>query len=94
MCFCFENLLGLVCDPVAGLVEVPCAKRNAMGASFALTAADMALAGIKSVIPVDEVIEAMGEVGCALPESLRETAKGGLATTTTGRKLAEKFHSK
>jgi L-serine dehydratase len=92
--FVLKNLLGLVCDPVAGLVEVPCAKRNAMGASFALTAADMALAGIKSVIPVDEVIEAMGEVGCALPESLRETAKGGLATTTTGRKLAEKFHSK
>jgi len=89
-----KNILGLVCDPVAGLVEVPCAKRNAMGASLALVAADMALAGIKSVIPVDEVIEAMGEVGCTLPESLRETAKGGLAATATGRKLAESFFSK
>jgi len=88
-----KNVLGLVCDPVAGLVEVPCAKRNAMGASLALVSADMALAGIKSVIPVDEVIEAMGEVGCALPESLRETAKGGLAGTATGKKLAEQFFS-
>ena len=88
-----KNILGLVCDPVAGLVEVPCAKRNALGSSLALVAADMALAGIQSVIPVDEVIEAMGEVGCALPESLRETARGGLATTVTGRKLAERFHS-
>jgi len=86
-----KNVLGLVCDPVAGLVEVPCAKRNAMGASLALVAADMALAGIKSVIPVDEVIEALAEVGCALPNSLRETAKGGLAITPTGKKLAEKF---
>ncbi|MGI6226965.1 MAG: L-serine ammonia-lyase, iron-sulfur-dependent, subunit alpha [Peptococcales bacterium] len=88
-----KNVLGLVCDPVAGLVEVPCAKRNAMGASLALVCADMALAGIKSVIPVDEVIVAMGEVGCALPESLRETAKGGLACTATGKKLAEGFLS-
>ncbi|NLT95582.1 MAG: L-serine ammonia-lyase, iron-sulfur-dependent, subunit alpha [Clostridia bacterium] len=89
--FVLKNILGLVCDPVAGLVEVPCAKRNAMGAALALVAADMALAGIKSVIPVDEVIEAMGEVGCALPESLRETAKGGLAATATGRMLAKRF---
>lgn len=86
-----KNVLGLICDPVAGLVEVPCAKRNALGSSLALVSADMALAGIKSVIPVDEVIMAMGEVGCALPESLRETAKGGLACTATGRKLAEGF---
>jgi len=89
-----KNVLGLVCDPVAGLVEVPCAKRNALGASLALVSADMALAGIKSVIPVDEVIVAMGEVGCSLPDSLRETAKGGLAATPTGKKLAEGFLAK
>ncbi|MFZ7103732.1 MAG: L-serine ammonia-lyase, iron-sulfur-dependent, subunit alpha [Peptococcaceae bacterium] len=86
-----KNVLGLVCDPVAGLVEVPCAKRNALGASLALTAADMALAGIKSIIPVDEVIVAMGEVGHCLPESLRETARGGLAATPTGQEIAGKF---
>lgn len=86
-----KNVLGLICDPVAGLVEVPCAKRNALGASLAIVSADMALAGIESVIPIDEIIVAMGEVGCALPESLRETAKGGLATTPTGKKLAGEF---
>ncbi|MDK2824060.1 MAG: L-serine dehydratase [Clostridia bacterium] len=86
-----KNVLGLVCDPVAGLVEVPCAKRNALGASLALVVADMALAGIESVIPVDEVIISMGEVGRALPESLRETAQGGLANTPTGKELNEKF---
>ncbi|KJS80363.1 MAG: serine dehydratase [Peptococcaceae bacterium BICA1-8] len=89
-----KNVLGLICDPVAGLVEVPCAKRNALGASLALVSADMGLAGIKSVIPVDEVIVAMGEVGCSLPDSLRETAKGGLAATPTGRELAERFLGK
>ncbi|MBQ2035182.1 MAG: L-serine ammonia-lyase, iron-sulfur-dependent, subunit alpha [Peptococcaceae bacterium] len=78
-----KNVMGLVCDPVAGLVEVPCAKRNALGASLAMVMADMALAGINSVIPVDEVITAMGAVGRSLPESLRETAKGGLAVTPT-----------
>lgn len=83
-----KNILGLVCDPVAGLVEVPCAKRNALGTSLAMVCADMALAGIKSVIPVDEVIMAMNEVGRVMPESLRETAKGGLATTPTAQKLA------
>lgn len=89
-----KNILGLVCDPVAGLVEVPCAKRNAMGVSLALVAADMALAGIESVIPVDEVIITMGHVGEALPETLRETAKGGLATTPTGEKIAEGFRNR
>ncbi|MFZ5946066.1 MAG: L-serine ammonia-lyase, iron-sulfur-dependent, subunit alpha [Bacillota bacterium] len=89
-----KNVLGLVCDPVAGLVEVPCAKRNALGASLALVAADMALAGIDSVIPVDEVIVAMGEVGRALPESLRETSRGGLAATPTGIKLKQEFIQK
>lgn len=84
-----KNVLGLVCDPVAGLVEVPCAKRNAMGTSLALVCADMALAGIESVIPADEVIVAMKDVGRALPESLRETALGGLAVTPTAQKLAQ-----
>ncbi|MGT2934986.1 L-serine ammonia-lyase, iron-sulfur-dependent, subunit alpha [Streptococcus castoreus] len=83
--FVIKNLLGLICDPVAGLVEVPCVKRNALGASFALVAADMALAGIYSQIPVDEVIDAMYQVGSALPTAFRETAEGGLAATPTGR---------
>ncbi|MDR2102142.1 MAG: L-serine ammonia-lyase, iron-sulfur-dependent, subunit alpha, partial [Treponema sp.] len=76
-----KNQLGLVCDPVAGLVEVPCVKRNAGGIMCALTAADMALAGIKSVIPVDEVIGAMREIGEAMSSTLKETAQGGLAAT-------------
>ncbi|MCM2674775.1 L-serine ammonia-lyase, iron-sulfur-dependent, subunit alpha [Alkalicoccobacillus plakortidis] len=82
-----KNLLGLVCDPVAGLVEVPCVKRNAMGASVAITAADMALAGIKSRIPCDEVIDAMYRIGQTMPVALKETAQGGLAATPTGRRL-------
>ena len=82
-----KNSLGLVCDPVAGLVEVPCVKRNAVFAVVALTAADMALAGIQSAIPVDEVIDAMFSIGQAMPATLRETAKGGLATTPTGCRL-------
>jgi L-serine dehydratase len=87
---CLSNMLGLVCDPVAGLVEVPCVLRNAGGLMQALLAADLALAGIKSRIPVDEVIDAMGEVGEALPESLRETAQGGLANTPTGNRYRKK----
>ena len=82
------NLLGLVCDPVAGLVEVPCVKRNVIGAVNAVSAANMAVAGITSRIPVDEVIDAMGEIGDALPADLRETGLGGLAGTPTGRKIA------
>ena len=85
-----QNLMGLVCDPVAGLVEVPCVKRNVIGAVNALTCADMALAGLKGGIPCDEVIDAMGAVGRALPSSLRETGQGGLAATPTGRKIAER----
>ena len=81
---CFKNLLGLVCDPIAGLVESPCAKRNAMGAANALLCAEMSLAGINSIIPFDEVVDAMYRVGKALPPSLRETSMGGLATTKTG----------
>ena len=78
-----KNQLGLTCDPVAGLVEVPCIKRNAGGIITAINACDMALAGICSVIPVDEVIAAMREVGDAMPVSLRETSQGGLAATPT-----------
>jgi L-serine dehydratase len=82
-----KNQLGLVCDPVAGLVEVPCVKRNAGSIMCAIAAADMALAGVTSMIPVDEVISAMREIGEALPSSLRETAQGGLAVTPTGLAL-------
>ena len=83
-----QNVLGLVCDPVAGLVEVPCVKRNVMGAVNALACADMALAGITGAIPCDEVIDAMAAVGRCLPASLRETGQGGLAATPTGRSVA------
>jgi L-serine dehydratase len=86
-----KNMLGLVCDPVAGLVEVPCVKRNAMGAAIATVAADMALAGIKSAIPTDEVIDAMYRIGCAMPNTLKETALGGLAATPTGRELERRI---
>lgn len=86
-----KNMLGLVCDPVAGLVEVPCIKRNAAGASNALISADMALAGVKSKIPCDEVIEAMYRVGLALPSSLRETAEGGLAQTKTAQSIQKRM---
>ena len=86
-----KNVMGLVCDPVAVLVEVPCAKRNALGASLAMVMADLALAGVTSVIPADEVITAMGAVGRSLPDSLRETARGGLAVTPTGLKLHQKI---
>lgn len=86
-----KSFLGLVCDPVAGLVEVPCVKRNAMAASVALSAADMALAGVESRIPLDEVIDAMNEIGKQMPCSLRETAQGGLAATPTGRRIKADF---
>ncbi len=83
-----KNILGLVCDPVAGLVEVPCAKRNASQAVNAVTSADLALAGIKSNVPFDEVVEAMYKVGKMLPYQLRETAMGGIAASETARKIA------
>jgi L-serine dehydratase len=79
-----KNTLGLVCDPVGGLVEVPCVKRNAFFAVHGLTGAQLALAGVESVIPMDEVVEAMVRIGRALPRGLKETAEGGLATTATG----------
>lgn len=86
-----KNMLGLACDPVAGLVEVPCIKRNAGGVSVAFCAAEMALAGIVSKIPPDEVIDAMYKIGIALPLTLKESAMGGLADTKTGRELKQKL---
>lgn len=86
-----KNLMGLVCDPVAGLVEVPCVKRNVGGAVNALTAADMALAGIESQIPVDQVIDAMREVGEKMDVTLRETGAGGVAASLKGMEVAEKM---
>ena len=94
MAITLKNMLGLVCDPVAGLVEVPCVKRNALGASNAMTAADMALAGIKSKIPCDEVINAMYLIGQSMPSSLRETAEGGLAATPTGKRLEREIFNR
>lgn len=81
------NAMGLVCDPVAGLVQVPCAQRNASQAVNALLSADLALAGMKSIIPPDEVVEAMYRTGRLLPVQLRETALGGIAATPTGKRL-------
>ena len=89
-----KNTLGLVCDPVAGLVEVPCVKRNVMGAVNALSSMNMALAGIKSAIPADEVIDAMGDIGAQIHTSLRETSEGGLAVTPTGREFTKKIAQK
>ena len=85
------NLLGLVCDPVAGLVEVPCVKRNVVGAVNAVSCANMALAGVDYAIPCDEVIDAMGRVGSLLSPDLRETGQGGLAATPTGVKIAQRL---
>ena len=86
-----KNLMGLVCDPVAGLVEVPCVKRNVIGAVNAISAADMALAGIESRIPVGGGMDAMGEVGRRMPVEFRETALGGLAATPTGKAVKERM---
>lgn len=86
-----KNLMGLVCDPVAGLVEVPCVKRNVIGAVNAVSCADMALAGITSRVPADEVIDCMGDVGRRLPAELRETALGGLAATPFGKSVKERM---
>lgn len=89
-----KSLLGLVCDPVAGLVEVPCIKRNVIGTSIAFSAADLSLAGIESRIPCDEVIEAMYKIGEEMPLTLKETALGGLAMTETGKKVNERLFTK
>jgi L-serine dehydratase len=89
-----KSLLGLVCDPVAGLVEVPCIKRNVIGTSIAFSSADLSLAGVESRIPCDEVIEAMYKIGKEMPRTLRETALGGLAMTETGKKVKEQLFCK
>ena len=89
-----KNLLGLACDPVAGLVEVPCVKRNGFIAVHAMVAADMAMAGVQSVIPVDDVIDALNRIGRSMPSSIKETAEGGLATTTTGLRLTREIFGK
>ena len=86
-----KSLLGLVCDPIAGLVEVPCIKRNASGAMVAMCCADMALAGIRSAVPPDEVIMAMKDVGDKMDVSLRETGLGGIAGTPSGVKIADEL---
>lgn len=96
MAFCagamaLKSVLGLTCDPVAGLVEIPCIKRNASGAVNALLCADLALAGVESYIPFDEVVDAMYAVGKAMPKSLRETAKGGLAVTPAGLRMRDEI---
>ena len=90
---CMKNLLGLACDPVAGLVEVPCVKRNGFYAVHAITASELALMNIESQIPPDEVIEAMNNIGRAMPAALRETSDGGLAVTPTGTAIAERVQS-
>ncbi len=87
-----KAIMGLVCDPVAGLVEVPCVKRNATGATIALTSAEMALAGIKSVINADEVIAAMKSVGCMMHEHLRETSLGGIAVSPTAKEIEQNLY--
>lgn len=88
---CIKNVLGLVCDPIAGLVEAPCETRNAIGAANALISAEMALSGVKSIIPFDEVVDTMYRVGRCLPMELRETALGGLAATPTGKRLQQQI---
>ncbi len=89
--FALKNMLGLTCDPVCGLVEVPCIKRNSAGAVNAVTSAQMAMAGIKSAISADEVIDSMRRIGNALPASLRETSEGGLAVTESAKKIAREL---
>ncbi|WP_457558579.1 L-serine ammonia-lyase, iron-sulfur-dependent, subunit alpha [Candidatus Harpocratesius sp.] len=88
---CLKNVMGLICDPVAGLVISPCIKRNAMGVMNAFLSAEMALSGVTSIIPVDEVIIAMMHVGRALPVNLKETGTGGIAKTPTGKRIKKKF---
>ncbi len=91
VCFALMNCMGLVCDPVAGLVQVPCAQRNASQAVNAIISADLALGGMRSIIPPDEVVEAMYKVGKLLPAELKETALGGIAATPSGKKIYEQI---
>ncbi|MEX1376980.1 MAG: L-serine ammonia-lyase, iron-sulfur-dependent, subunit alpha [Eubacteriales bacterium] len=92
--YTIKNIMGLVCDPVAGLVEIPCVKRNGLGVLNALMCADMALAGIESVVPFDEVIWAMDRVGRQMPEAMKETSEGGIADTATARKIEKEIFEK
>ncbi|QUH26750.1 L-serine ammonia-lyase, iron-sulfur-dependent, subunit alpha [Serpentinicella alkaliphila] len=92
--FTIKNTLGLVCDPIAGLVEAPCQMRNAIGSANALISAEMALAGVKSIIPFDEVVDTMYRVGKCMPMELRETAMGGLAATPTGKRIMKEILEK
>ncbi|MCH4888150.1 L-serine ammonia-lyase, iron-sulfur-dependent, subunit alpha [Acidaminobacter sp. JC074] len=87
-----KNVMGLVCDPIAGLVEAPCAKRNASGVVNAMISADMSLAGVNSIVPFDEVVQAMYKVGKSLPRTLRETALGGIAVSKTGLEISKKIY--
>ncbi|MEA3424412.1 MAG: L-serine ammonia-lyase, iron-sulfur-dependent, subunit alpha [Bacillota bacterium] len=89
-----KNVMGLVCDPIAGLVESPCAKRNASGVTNAMISADMALAGVESIVPFDEMVETMLKVGKSLPNTLKETALGGIAITKTAKSLEKKIFNK
>lgn len=89
-----KNIMGLVCDPVAGLVEVPCVKRNGFLAIYAVTGAELAMAGIKSVIPIDEIVDAMKQVGEMMSPQLKESSEGGLATTKTGLKISAELAEK
>lgn len=86
-----KNMLGLACDPIAGLVEVPCSKRNAIGVSHAMVASDMSYAGIESVVPFDEVVMAMNNIAKNMTPAIRETSTGGLAISKTGRRIAEEL---
>lgn len=92
--FGLKNLLGLTCDPVGGLVELPCVKRNVVAAVNAIACAEMALAGIKTVIPLDEVIDAMAAIGNSIPSTLRETSQGGLAVTETAQRITAAMRGK
>lgn len=92
--FTLKNIMGLVCDPIAGLVECPCSKRNGIGASNALISADMALAGLKSIIPFDEVVNAMYVVGKVMSPTLKETAQGGIAASETGKRIENRIFNK
>lgn len=92
--WCLSNLLGMVCDPVAGYVEIPCMGKNIVGSINAVVCAELALAGVQTVIPADEVVMAMKEVGDAMPAKLKETGEGGLAATPTGKKIAERLLGK
>ncbi|HAA18492.1 MAG TPA: serine dehydratase, partial [Cytophagales bacterium] len=87
----FQCMLGLVCDPVAGLVEVPCVVRNASAAAIANSSAQIALAQVSAVIPVDECVDAMGEIGNSMEDRYKETALGGLAATLTGQQISERI---